>query len=385
MPNSLTQVAEYYHETLEQSPEALEYLDSRGLNSPGLAARFKLGFANRTLGYRLPQKNRKDGQEIRTRLQEIGVIRESGHEHLNGSLVIPICDAAGNVVQLYGRKITPNLRSGTPRHLYLPGPRRGLFNLEALRQSKEIILCEALIDALTFIASGYENATAAYGTNGFTDELLQAMKSCGTERVLLAFDRDDAGGPGGGEAGDEARRRGDLVLPGAVSEGDGRQRVRAEGHAGGAIAGSAPEIRRPPRRPRRPLSEPSPPRDPMNHSAIKGPPALSSLAAASERPSPVKSQTDTWAPEGGFSEGFCARLFGEGRTFGPRGADPARRSPLAGAWPGPKPQLRDSEGEPPGRLRRTLSRRLSGSVLSQTARELPQAGRRRTPAQDRGS
>jgi DNA primase len=127
----LTQVAEYYHETLEQSPEALEYLDSRGLNSPGLAARFKLGFANRTLGYRLPQKNRKDGQEIRTRLQEIGVIRESGHEHLNGSLVIPICDAAGNVVQLYGRKITPNLRSGTPRHLYLPGPRRGLFNLEA--------------------------------------------------------------------------------------------------------------------------------------------------------------------------------------------------------------------------------------------------------------
>jgi DNA primase len=293
----LTQVAEYYHETLEQSPEALEYLDSRGLNSPGLAARFKLGFANRTLGYRLPQKNRKDGQEIRTRLQEIGVIRESGHEHLNGSLVIPICDAAGNVVQLYGRKITPNLRSGTPRHLYLPGPRRGLFNLEALRQSKEIILCEALIDALTFIASGYENATAAYGTNGFTDELLQAMKSCGTERVLLAFDRDDAGDQAaeklatrlGGEGiscfrvqfprGMDANEYALKVTPAAQSLG---VLLRSAVHLAGPVV---------------PLGT-QPPRDPMNHSAIKGPPALSSLAAASERPSPVKSQQIPGPPKG---------------------------------------------------------------------------------------
>ena len=87
----LTQVAEYYHETLEQSPEALEYLDSRGLNSADVAARFKLGFANRTLGYRLPQKNRKDGQEIRARLQEIGVIRESGHASVPGSRTLEGC------------------------------------------------------------------------------------------------------------------------------------------------------------------------------------------------------------------------------------------------------------------------------------------------------
>ena len=28
----------------------------------------------------------------------------------------------GRVVEVYGRKITPNLRKGTPLHLYLPGP-----------------------------------------------------------------------------------------------------------------------------------------------------------------------------------------------------------------------------------------------------------------------
>ncbi len=189
----LDQVAGYYHETLKQSPEAMGYLESRGLGSEELVDRFRLGFANRTLGYRLPQSNRREGQEVRGRLQELGVIRSSGHEHLNGSLVIPIHDAEGRVVQLYGRKVTQRLRKGTPLHLYLPGPRRGVFNLDALRESREVILCEALIDALTFWRHGYRHVTAAYGVNGFTDELLQAMKAYGTERVLVAYDRDDAG------------------------------------------------------------------------------------------------------------------------------------------------------------------------------------------------
>ena len=40
---------------------------------------FKLGFANRTLGYRLPEKNRKAGAEILGRPQKLGILRESGH------------------------------------------------------------------------------------------------------------------------------------------------------------------------------------------------------------------------------------------------------------------------------------------------------------------
>jgi DNA primase catalytic core len=187
------QVVGYYHETLKQSPEALGYLESRGLRSSEMIERFRLGFANRTLGYRLPQKNRKEGKAIRERLQKLGILRKSGHEHLNGSVIIPIRDAEGRIVQLYGRKITPRLRKGTPLHLYLPGPHRGLFNLAALRASKEIILCEALIDALTFWCAGYRNVTSAFGTNGFSTELLEAFVSYEVERVLIAYDRDEAG------------------------------------------------------------------------------------------------------------------------------------------------------------------------------------------------
>ncbi|MBA4284863.1 MAG: DNA primase [Xanthomonadaceae bacterium] len=189
----LRQVTDYYHDKLKQSPEALAYLESRGLRDASIIERFKLGFANRTLGLRLPAGNRKAGAEVRERLQRLGVIRDSGHEHFNGSLVIPVWDEAGHITELYGRKITPNLRPGTPLHLYLPGPHRGVWNIEAVQSSKEIILCEALIDALTFWCAGYRNVTASYGVEGFTDDHLAAFKRYGIERVLIAYDRDEAG------------------------------------------------------------------------------------------------------------------------------------------------------------------------------------------------
>lgn len=188
----LNQVIDYYHETLKQSPEALAYLQARGLTGEAIDA-FKLGFSNRTLGLRLPEKNRVAGADIRARLTKIGLYRDSGHEHFNGSLIVPVFDEADNVVEVYGRKLLDNLRAGTPKHLYLPGPHRGVWNLDALKASREIILCEALLDALTFWCAGYRNVTSSYGIEGFTDDHLAAFKQHGTERVLIAYDRDDAG------------------------------------------------------------------------------------------------------------------------------------------------------------------------------------------------
>jgi DNA primase catalytic core len=190
---ALSQVVDYYHATLTHSPEALEYLGKRGLQSSELVERFKLGFANRTLGYRLPAKNRRAGAELRGRLTRLGLIRESGHEHFAGSLVIPILGAEGEVLGLYGRKVTARLREGTPNHLYLPGPHRGVWNVEALKASKTVILCEALIDALTFWCAGYRNVTASYGVEGFTKDHLAAFERHGTKEVLIAYDRDEAG------------------------------------------------------------------------------------------------------------------------------------------------------------------------------------------------
>jgi hypothetical protein len=118
----LRRVITFYHATLKESPEATAYLERRGLNSVPLIDHFQLGFANRTLGYRLPMKALKAGAALRGRLQRLGILRASGHEHFTGSIVVPILGERGQVVQCYGRKITPRLRAGTPLHLYLPGP-----------------------------------------------------------------------------------------------------------------------------------------------------------------------------------------------------------------------------------------------------------------------
>jgi DNA primase len=189
----LLQVARYYHEALKNSPDALKYLQGRGLTFSEMIEQFQLGFANRTLGYGLPEKNRVAGADLRGRLQKLGIFRESGHEHFNGSVVIPVFNLEGEVVEMYGRKITRALRENTPLHSYLPGPMRGVWNEQALIASKEIILCEALIDALTFWCAGYRHVTASYGVNGFTDDHRAAFQKHGTKRIYIAYDRDDAG------------------------------------------------------------------------------------------------------------------------------------------------------------------------------------------------
>ena len=200
------QVIDYYHERLMQTPAALAYLEKRGIRSEEAIKTFRLGFADRTLGLRLPQKNRQTGAAIRERLEKLGVYRESGHEHLNGCLVVPILGPDGAILGAYGRKIIESQSTGI-KHLYLPGPHRGLWNPACLG-SREVILCEALLDALTFWTHGHRNVTTAYGVEGFTEEVEDALVLAKTERVLIAFDRDEAGERGAAKVAERLMARG---------------------------------------------------------------------------------------------------------------------------------------------------------------------------------
>ena len=190
----LGRVAAYYRERLEVDLRGKEYLAKRGLLHPELVERFELGFADRSLGLRLPAKQVKAGEAIRNRLAELGIFRqETGREHLNGSLIVPIRDLSGRVTQMYGRKVTSRLRKGTPEHLYLPGSRNCVFHPEALVESEEVILAESILDALTFWCAGFRHVTCSFGTHGFTEALYEAMLAHGTRRVLVAYDRDEQG------------------------------------------------------------------------------------------------------------------------------------------------------------------------------------------------
>ncbi|UXK12750.1 CHC2 zinc finger domain-containing protein [Erwinia pyrifoliae] len=188
----LERVTAFYHQTLLNAPEAIAYLEKRRLHHPELVAAFKPGFANRTLAYRLPPKKLKDGAAIRSRLQALGIMRESGHEHFTGCLVVPVVDLHGQIREVYGRKIDKPQR-GMPAHLYLPGQHGGVWNEQALIGSKSVILCESLIDAMSFWVAGQRNVTAAYGVHGFTADHRHAFAQHEIKQVLIAFDNDAAG------------------------------------------------------------------------------------------------------------------------------------------------------------------------------------------------
>jgi DNA primase catalytic core len=189
----LQQVADYYAKrlTAPESQLARDYLASRGLDDPELWKRYQIGFADRTLGLRIPEKNRVQGKEIRSRLETLGVYRETGREHLVGCITVPIKNTQGAIVQLYGRRIDPRAPKNL-RHLYLAKPLAGIFNAAALT-AREIILTESIIDALTFIRHGMESTTCTFGTENFTEELFEAIRAAKIETVKLAFDADEAG------------------------------------------------------------------------------------------------------------------------------------------------------------------------------------------------
>ena len=192
---ALRQVLDYYHERLPENPLALAYLQKRGISAEAMAV-FGLGFVDRTLGLRLPNNQRKEGAAIRERLTRLGLLRATGHEHLRGRIVFPVIAEDGRIGTVYGRALDDGGKHD--RHLFLPGPQRGIFNASELRSS-EVILTEGIIDALTFWCAGFQNVTTGYSAKALPEELLDALIKAKTPRVLIAFDRDDAGEKGAQE------------------------------------------------------------------------------------------------------------------------------------------------------------------------------------------
>ena len=201
---TLSDVAEYYRKRLCASTKlstgdlkaAIKYLEGRGINSPELYERYKIGFADGSILSMLSDKQKEE-------LAEAGVLHKKKDctysEHFHNCIVFPIFAESEQVVGMYGRRITNDASTGSatddhePRHLYLPGPNRGVWNGKASKVYDEIVLVESIIDALSLVRIGVENVQPLYGTNGFTAEHLQTLKDDNVKTVVLAFDSDEAG------------------------------------------------------------------------------------------------------------------------------------------------------------------------------------------------
>ncbi|MEW6279516.1 MAG: CHC2 zinc finger domain-containing protein [Candidatus Eremiobacterota bacterium] len=181
----LDQVAEHYARRLVENPVALEYLASRGLGSRELREGFRLGYADGSLLPTVPAEG-----PLKEALAQVGVLNPKGQEHFGGCVVVPLEHPDQGVVGLYGRKVSPWAKI---KHLYLPGPKRGVFHWQALKSSKDIVLAESVLDALSLWAAGIRDVSCLYGVQGLPVDLDQALTRFGTRRVFWCLDADPAG------------------------------------------------------------------------------------------------------------------------------------------------------------------------------------------------
>jgi len=191
--NVLIEFVSYCHKNITSNKEALKYLEKRKLIEPTMLKEFSIGYCDKLLYNKLPDAGTKEGKAIRTSYKEIGLLGDLGHLHFAGHIIFPIFDKEGRIVEIYGRRLynKPDLS----KHKYLPNPHHGIFNYKCLI-SKEIILCESIIDALSFWCHGYRNVTASYGAEGFTQEQLELFIDHKIKKVYLAFDNDKGGNIG---------------------------------------------------------------------------------------------------------------------------------------------------------------------------------------------
>ena len=193
---ALRQVVDYYHQTLKASPEALAYLESRGLNQRRAIDHFKIGFANRTLGCGLPERTARPAPRFRGELQASASCASRATSTSTARWSCRSSTSTAHVTEIYGRKLACGTSCARARPAPLPArsASRACGTCQALKASKEIILCEALIDALTFWCAGYRNVTASYGVRGlYRRPPGRPSRRHGIERVLIAYDRDEAG------------------------------------------------------------------------------------------------------------------------------------------------------------------------------------------------
>jgi DNA primase len=174
----LRQAAAFYQQQLDHCPEALSYINQRGLEDPILIKELEIGYA--------------PGGCLRRHLTAQGysfdLLRQSGLLNVNGSdafyqrIVFPLRHGE-HVGNLYGRSI-----GAAFAHRFLPGSKGGLYAWEKVRHCPEVILVEGLFDYAALRQAGFHNVTCSLGTHLNGGQFRQLCN--GPRTVYLTFDVD---------------------------------------------------------------------------------------------------------------------------------------------------------------------------------------------------
>lgn len=183
----------------EAGKEARGYLRRRGLKDSTIT-RFGIGYAP------------DSWSDLRDHLYSLGFKEEevlaaglcrksqkgSVLDFFRDRVMFPVIDLTGNVVAFSGRRLKDN---GDPRKyvnttdtlVFKKSKVLFAMNLakNSLARSREIILAEGQMDAISMHQAGFDNAVAALGT-ALTEEHIKIMSNY-ADSVVIAYDADEAG------------------------------------------------------------------------------------------------------------------------------------------------------------------------------------------------
>ncbi|PVD49301.1 hypothetical protein DC498_25755, partial [Terrimonas sp.] len=198
----LMKLFKYFTKALPLSKKAVDYLEGRAINYKQHEAGYNSGDWHHKLN---------EPHFIKS-CEQYGLLKPKpagGYSvWAKDCIIFPLKNQEGKIISLYGRSITSDTDqraapNGSARHFYLAN-RSGLYpgypqaNLPAGRQAKKLILVESIIDAASLlqqeaIKSNY-SVLSLYGTNGLTEEHIQAITSLPQlEEIILMLDADEAG------------------------------------------------------------------------------------------------------------------------------------------------------------------------------------------------
>jgi len=146
----LEQAVAFYQLQLHRHPEAIQYLEGRGLHDPTVIEQLGISYAP---GGNLRHHLVSLGHSF-DRLVKIGLLNNCGGDAFCRRVIFP-CHQDSQIVNLYGR----NIGDAFP-HRLLPRSKGGLFAWDSVRHFPEVILVEGLFDLAALWQAGFPQTVA---------------------------------------------------------------------------------------------------------------------------------------------------------------------------------------------------------------------------------
>jgi hypothetical protein len=172
-------VAALYHQCFQEDPKGKEYLAQVGLKNLSVLTDFQTGWVNGTLLTTIPEES-----ELQEDLRALGLLH-GREEVLSGCVVFPWFSESGDCAGLYGLKV------GSGKAVVIPGLVTGVWNWQALKRGRSVILTSSILDALYLSQAGFKEvlwAQEGQSAPTLTQDHLRLFQRCGTKEIYLTFE-----------------------------------------------------------------------------------------------------------------------------------------------------------------------------------------------------